>query len=305
VGLYGDGKKEFNKHITIAIDKSLHKVTPGSPAWGHFSRAAVFVADESHLCPASTLAEICLGLMKDAPYRFFFSGTQTRNDGQELLLNAITGPIVFRMSVKEGVDQGYLSRPRFTMFEISSDSKKFSDDANKETRTHLYYNQKVVRAAADLANKAVGLLGRPTVILIEELEQFAYLEPLLKYEAKFAHGGVTKENRDVLPPAYHKSNPTELVDRFNAGEFPILVGTSCISLGTDLTAVGCLVYLQGKSSEIKIKQAVGRGTRLHSGKIDCLVFDFDVVNVKSTHRHAKVRRAIYNDIYGPVQTIKL
>jgi len=104
VGKYGDGKKEFKKLFTVAIDDSLSRVEPDSDAWKALSEASVFIADESHLCPAKTLAKVCFGLMADAPYRYFFSGTQIRNDGLDLLLDAITGEIVHRMTVREGVD---------------------------------------------------------------------------------------------------------------------------------------------------------------------------------------------------------
>jgi hypothetical protein len=67
---------------------------PGTPAWEKLSKAQVFIADESHMTPAKTLQEVCFGLLKHAPYRFFFSATQMRGDGLGLLLEGIVGKIV-------------------------------------------------------------------------------------------------------------------------------------------------------------------------------------------------------------------
>jgi superfamily II DNA or RNA helicase len=304
VGLYGDGRKDFKKLITIAIDDSLALVEPGSEAWNAFSSAQVFIADESHLTPANTLQRVCLELMANAPYRFFFSGTQLRNDGLDLVLEGIVGQIVHTMTVKEGVDQGYLSRPRFTMVRVPSDTDYESQDANKMTRKHLYYNRNVLAKAADIANKAVLLLKRPTLILVEEVEQFTAILPLLKVKAGFAHGPLTKENRGKVPPAFHESDPAALVEDFDAGNLPILVGTSCISTGTDIKSAAMIVRIKGKTSEIAVRQDTGRGTRLFDGKTDCHIVDFDVFDVDLLHRHADVRRTIYNDIYGPVQEMK-
>jgi superfamily II DNA or RNA helicase len=304
VGLYGDGRKDFKKLVTIAIDDSLAKVAPGSEAWEAFRSAQVFVADESHLTPANTLQQVCLELMANAPYRFFLSGTQLRNDGLDLVLEGIIGSIVHSMSVKEGVDQGYLTRPRFTMVTVSSDRDFDSDDANKMTRVHLYYNSNVLAKAAAIANKAVALLRRPTLILVEEVEQFAAIYPLLNAKAGFAHGPLTKDNRDKVPAAFHESDPEKLVEEFDAGRLPILVGTSCISTGTDIKCAQMIIRIKGKTSEIAVRQDTGRGTRLFEGKTDCHIVDFDVADIDLLHRHADVRRQIYNDIYGPVQEMK-
>lgn len=315
VGLYGDGKKEFKKLFTVAIDDSLSKLEKGSPAYDELSTCQVFIADESHLCPAATLAKVCLGLASRAPYRFFFSGTQMRNDGLDLLLTGITGPIVYRMTVEDGVGASYLARPVFRMVNVRSESGYSSRDANKMTQHHLLYNDRVLQTAAEVANRCVDVLKRPVLILVKELEQFGRLLPYFRHPCKFAHGGVTKENAKYVPAEYHESDPDALVAEFNAGRVPILVGTSCISTGTDVRSVGAIVYLMGGKSEIQIKQAVGRGTRggVKAGvpnpwtgfsKLDCLFIDFDVENVELMHKHADERRAIYRDICGNVEEVR-
>lgn len=297
VGAYFDGKKQYNRLFTIGIPQSLSKLSPQDPAWQQLSKAQVFITDESHLVAANTLAKVSLELMKSVPYRFFFSGTQMRNDGKDLLLSAITGPIVQRMTVQEGVEAGYLARPVFRMIKCRTPDTRESQDANLNTRRHLYYNPMVNQIAGDLANKCVDLMKRKVLILVEEMEQLTHLLPHLHYKTYFAHGGVTKANRDKVPAAYHESDPMDLVKRFDAGEFPILVGTSCISIGTDIKSVGAIIYLQGGTSEIQIRQAIGRGTRLQGDKRDCFFFDVDVENSYTAHRHAAIRKEIYQDVY--------
>lgn len=305
VGQYFDGKKEAKKHFVVAVDDSLAKVQEGSSDWNLLSQAQVFIADESHLCPAKSLARVCFGLLANAPYRFFFSGTQMRNDGLDLLLQAITGPIVFRMTVQEGVEQGYLAKPMFRVVRVRSGSHFDSYDANEMTRAHLYYNSEVNVKAAEIANLMVEAMDRPTVILVKELEQFVHLLPHLRHQVKFAHGGVTAENRDRLPKEYWDSDPDRFVDEFNRGDFPILVGTSCITTGTDIQVVKAIVYVQGGKSEIQVKQAVGRGTRRPEGKDDCFFIDFDISNVDVLHRHAEIRKEIYQEIYPDYEELSL
>jgi len=306
VGMYGDGKKEFRKQFTIAIGASLTRAEEGSPAWNALSTAKVFIADESHQTPAVTLAKVCFGLLANAPYRFFFSGTQLRGDGLDLVLGAITGPIVYTMSVQDGVDQGFLAKPMFRMVWMKSTVDCASDDVNELTRAHIYYNDDINRYAAMFANKAVAVMGRPTLILIDELEQFSRLQPHLGYGVRFAHGGVTASNKQYVPEKYHESDPSQLVQEFNDGKFPILVGTSCIATGTDIKVAAAIIYLRGGKSEIEVRQgAVGRGTRLVPGKQDCVVIDFGIENVEPLKRHAEARRAIYKSVYPSYTEIRL
>lgn len=311
VGFVGDGKKQYGKLITVAIGASLTRLEPGSEGWNQLSKAQVFCADESHLCPAATLTKVCFGLVAAAPYRFFFSGTQLRNDGLGLLLDAITGPIVYRMTVQEGVDQGFLAKPVFRMIWVQSDVRDArgglydSGDANDLTRAHVYYSASVNARAAELINKSVSLQGRPTLVLIDELEQFSHLLPHLRYEARLAHGGVTKENAKLVPEAHHKSDPKALVAAFNRGEFPVLVGTSCIMTGTDIQAVQTMIYLRQGKSEVEVKQSVGRCTRRVPGKEDCIVIDFGVSNVELLEKHANARRKIYDEIYPSYQEMRI
>lgn len=303
VGFFGDGRKDLKKLITVAISASLTRIEKDTPAWNAFAKTQVFIADESHMCPAQTLAKVCFGLLADAPYRFFFSATQLRNDGLDLLLDSITGPIVYRMTVKEGIDKGFLAKIFTTVVDVKSDDALDSPDVLKMTRKHLYYNIKVNRIAGQLATKFASS-GKRVLILIEELKQFADLLPhIMIHDIGFAHGG---DPHGVVPDPHRQSDPPALVATFNEGKLPILVGTSCVGIGTDIKANSVTIYLRGGKSEIEVMQAaIGRSTRLHPpvGKTSCQIIDFDVVNVESLHRHTKVRKKFY-DLVGPVQEWK-
>lgn len=301
VGLYGDGKKDTKKLITIGIAQSLTKVEEGSDAWNMFKQASVVIVDESHLVAAATLAKVCLGVLKDAPYRFFFSATQIRNDGSGLFLDAITGPIVYKLSVKECIEQGYLARLNFTMVQIDSQSSFQSRDSIAMTREHLYNNPEVNKTAASLANKFASR-GDQVLILIDEMSQFNNIWGALRYQFGFAHGG--GGSGSSLPEAYSKSDPEALVKQFNEGKLPILIGTSCVSIGTDIKSNKVTIYLKGGRSEIEVMQgAVGRSTRKHElvGKDSCEVIDFEVSNIETLQRHSDARREIYESV-APVST---
>lgn len=304
VGFVGDGKKEYNKQFVVAISASLTKLTEDSVGYEALSKTQCLICDESHLTAAETLDKVCNNLFSNTPYRFFFSGTQLRNDGKDMLLEGITSSIVYSMTVREGVDRGFLAKPIFSVVEVVSDSDFQHSDVNEITRKHLFYNTNVNKAAADIANKSVKLLGKKVLILIEEISQFEHILPYLEFKTALAHGGVTAANKDKVPKEFHKSDPKALVQALNEGDLDILVGTSCVAIGTDFRSVGHIIYLMGGKSEVKIRQAIGRGTRLVPGKNSCLFTDFDVVNEESCHRHAQTRQALYSEVYAPPKVIK-
>jgi superfamily II DNA or RNA helicase len=312
VGMYGDGKKKSDKLITVGIAASLTKVEPGSDAWKDLSKARIFIADESHLCPADTLASVCHGLCADAPYRFFFSGTQLRADGAGLLLDAITGPIVYRLTVREGVDQEYLSKPNFFMHRVPSTSTFNGREHLTMMNAHFWHNPRLAEYAAGLANKSVELLNHQVLILVEHVDQLQFLLPHFRHEIGFAHGGLNKDNRGEVDPRFHESDPDALVERFNKRALPILVGTSCISTGTDIQTAKTVINLQGGQSEVKIRQAIGRGTRRVEGKTEFNYHDFfvqlpdcchDEQGLSSIERHSLARRDIFDSVYGPTKWI--
>ncbi len=301
VGRYYGGKKDSRKLVTIAIHASLARIEPGSDDWIAFSNSKVFVADESHLCPADTLYKVCTGLLANAPYRFFLSGTQMRGDGADLLLRGITGPILKKMTVVDGVEQGWLAKPSFRILQVQSQDGYTSSDPMKLTQRHLLYNPIAIEKAAGIANAAVKHMNHQVLILIDEVKQFRYLSPFLRHQAKFAHGPLNEDNKGDVPKEHWDVDNTQLVKDFNDRKFPILVGTSAISLGTDVKSVQTLIYFMGGKSEVQIRQAVGRGTRKVPGKEECVVIDFDVVNVDLLHRHAQERIRIYGDIYPELE----
>jgi superfamily II DNA or RNA helicase len=296
IGRFFDGKKESKKLIVVGIGPSLTKVESGDH-WDNFQKTQVFISDEAHTLPATIFEYVCMKLVAGAPYRFFLTATALRNDGLDLILKGIIGREVYSMDLQTGIKQGFLAKPAVHMFQVESHGAYSSKDANKMTRQHLFLNPKVNKIAATLANKAVEH-GKSVLILIEEFEQFNRLFPLLHHKVCFAHGLVKKER--VLPQ-FIESDTSKLVDQFNDGEFDIMVGTSAVATGTDFKRNQVTINLTGGKSEIQLRQgAIGRSTRLmpEVNKTSCLIFDFDIIDIPTLHRHAEARRRIYEREIG-------
>jgi superfamily II DNA or RNA helicase len=303
VGQYFGGKKH-NKFFTVAVSKSLMNLGPNDKDVELLKEKKVLIGDESHLLPAACLQKVVLDLLGSVPYRAFLSATQLRSDGLQLLLRGITGPIQLKMSVAEGIDQGFLSPLKFFQYRITSNSNFSCDDVIKTNRVHLHQNDNVYRHAAGLINKAVLEKNRRVLVLVDTVDQYGRLiNGGMTADSRFAHGPLSSDNRDTVPESQWKLKPVDLVREFDLGKFPVLVGTGAISIGTDIRSADFLINLVGLSSEVETRQGIGRGTRLFLGKKDTIVIDYDVKNNSVTHRHAQRRREIYNEIYGECKVL--
>ena len=292
--MYGGGKKELGKLFTVCVAASVMKVEEGTPAWDHFSKNPVLLFDESHTTPAATFESLCLGVGKDSIYRFFLSATQLRTDGSELLLRGIIGPVVYRKPFQEMVDEKFIKQPIFKTFIVEGPTHNYQDP-KRELQHHHLYNHNVLKNSAEIATKAVNMANRQTLILIDEFKQFAMLLNHLKdVPFEFCHGGATKDNKKVIPEEYWKSDTEGAIERFNKGETKLLIGTSAVITGVDFQPVGCLIYLMGGKSEIKLRQSLGRGTRIVEGlPLDFWFVDFYSKDSTMMKNQYNARKALY------------
>jgi superfamily II DNA or RNA helicase len=302
VGALGDGKKRLGKKFIVAISKSLTNLKPGTKEHDEIASAQVLLADEAHTLPASTLEEVCHGVLKDTPYRLFFTGTHVRNDGTQKLLEAITGPVVKTLSTKEAIENGYVCDHEFRIVKVKSTTPLFQGrDALEMKRKHFLHNKNIAELASKIALSAYQAKKEQTLILIDEVKQIDLIMPF------FDNKGLT------IATAIGNNDPGEAVDAFNTGRAQVLIGTSCISTGTNIFPVHHMINWQGGSSEIKTKQgAVGRSVRklkgskyekFHVPKEKSIIWDFDVIGIDDMERHLATRIDFYADSGTPIRRL--
>jgi ATP-dependent helicase IRC3 len=73
----------------------------------------------------------------------------------------------------------------------------------------------------------------------------------------------------------------QILAGFSAGEIRLIANCGILTEGYDAPAVDCLVLARPTRSRVLYAQMIGRGTRRHAGKADCLVLDV----VGNTERH--------------------
>lgn len=300
VGKYGSGKTEIGKLFTVCTGQALVRIEKGSEEFEFFSKSEMLIWDESHTTPAETFEQVCMSLVVNTPLRFFVSATQLRTDGSQLKLRGITGPIVYSKEFTDLVNEGFLARPSFKIIHVPTNGFSGYSDINKEEAQNLFLSPHVNKVAAELAHKMISLQNKPTLILIDNFQQFMHLRNYITVPFEFVHGGASnRENkdgvqlRDFLPQEYWNPDVEGAIERFNNGQTKLLIGTSAIGTGVDLRPTECIIYLQGGLSEVKVRQAIGRGTRVTDKKNTVTIIDFNVSGSNSLERHCAARREIY------------
>jgi superfamily II DNA or RNA helicase len=304
VGLFGDGKKQSDKLFVIGIGASLSKVDNKNEHFENLAKTQVLLVDEAHIISTKSLSTICLNLCKSAPYRMFLSGTMTRNDGSSLLLKGITGPNVYEISSQELIKEGFIAKPTFYIVKIDSpsnfDSKKTSDSI-KMMREHMLFNENVYKNVKNIIKEKIKV--GPILILLDEVEQFNTLLPYLSgFETRFAHSAVGVKAK-CLPEKYRKSDPSDLIKEYNKGLFPILVGTDCIGIGSNIMVAKTLILIKAGRSEITFVQSVGRGLRATPDKKEVDIYDFLVENIPMMKFHSETRQTFYKEINDDIRII--
>ena len=314
IGAFGNGRKSLGKRFTICIGDSLTNVKPGTEEWDFFSNLDALFVDESHTWGAETLETICFGVLENIPYRFFFSGTQTRGDGTEKLLQSIIGETVCTLTTKQAIEGGYICPHEYRIVSIESSNPNYNtDDVLDMKRVHFLKNRNICAFIAKLANAEATVNRRQTLVLVEELEQIAMLLPLMKVPTAIAHS--EKKADRLLSLGFGKVNPNESVELFNQGKAMTLIGTSCISTGTNIYPTHNTANWQGGISEIKTKQgAIGRSVRLGeqnpwaaqcTPKTNSVIWDFDVYDCFIMSKHLRERLPYYKESGTEIKYIKL
>lgn len=81
------------------------------------------------------------------------------------------------------------------------------------------------------------------------------------YDARFVTGDTPRKIRG------------DRLDAFRCGEFPVLLNCGVFTEGTDIPNIDCVVLARPTRSRNLLVQMVGRGMRLHPGKVDCHIID--------------------------------
>lgn len=224
------------------------------------------VVDECHHAPARSYRRILDGLGAGAGdgSALLVGVTATPDRGDAASLESIFTEQVFSYDLVWGIRQGYLSdlvgmrvRLELDLSDVGVRGGDYDDESLGRAMERAGAPFHIVEAWCEHAASRRTVVFVPTIRVAEETAE--------AFRARGIAAGTVSDG--------DKGSRKATLDAFSAGELQVLVNCAVLTEGYDEPRVDCIVLARPTRSKALYMQCVGRGTRRHPEKNDCLVLD--------------------------------
>ena len=266
IGMVGGGKKEMDRRVTVFTVDSI-EYSNGD--------AALFIYDECHTAAGPSYIE---KIMKLYPYsrRYGFSATpKGRGDGADDILEALFGPLIFKMTYDDGVKNGLVSKIKVRWLQCHKAPTKALNYTLKvyKDRYCIWENEYRNRLIADDIHKNYDKNTKILVLVATVAHAFALRKYLPEFEVNYAtlppdtlsdliRKGLVDSNYKPLK----KKDRDDLFQDFLSGKVSRVISTDVWNTGIDVPDLAVVYNVSGRVSKILNTQGAGRASRLFSGK---------------------------------------
>lgn len=272
VGIVNGGEKDWWKPCVVATVQSaaVEKQLERAPKFD------TVIVDECHRSHAPQYKKVLDRLLKPGGLLLGVTATPNRTD-KKGLIPAVYERVVFEIGMQELIDKGYLSKVVGKEIRLPIDFSKIRQqvgtDGIKDYRADEV--QKAFEESDWLERITVGwqevAADRRTIIFVppgvvdgrgcgmaHSLAEFMRLRGI---NAAAVDGTTAQKEQD------------RVIAEFTSGQIQVLVNVNIFTEGLDIPPIDCVLFARPTTSSIIYSQAIGRGTRLHPGKENCLVID--------------------------------
>lgn len=232
------------------------------------------VIDEAHHSAAKSYRDLMHALRcdePDGPLLLGVTATPDRGDGKGL--DDLFDEITFSYDIRWGIAQQWLSDLRGKRVQLAADFgslKVTAGDYNQGQAGAMLEDagapDAIVRAWLKLAPGRRTLVFTPTVALAQMVAD------------EFASAGVRAGCVSGATPIEVRRG---ILAAYSTGALDVVVNCMVLTEGYDEPRTDCIIVARPTKSRALYTQMVGRGTRVHPEKMDCLVID--VVGVTDVH----------------------
>lgn len=279
-----------------------------------FQQFHTVVADEAHLCKATTLKSILTKTFKHAYNRFGVSGTFPSEDTLEILaIQSVLGPIITEISANDLVKSGTIT-PMEIKSVILNHNEKEINDRLKYVRKHgagadaFRYEKEFIQQSEkrlEFIKKIVDKCDKNTLLLFHTIEYGKKIFDKLKQELPdkefyYIDGEVSGKKREIIKKEMEKS-----VDKVSIS----ISSFGTMSTGVSIKNLHYLIMADSFKSEQIVIQSIGRLLRLFEGKEKAVIFDLvDVFSEEMNnilYGHYIERKKFYHKHKYPLKEMKI
>lgn len=285
IGVVKADRDEHEHAVVVASIQTLAR----QPRRARFTKNfQLIVVDEAHHSEATTYREVLEdfgGFTEGGPFVLGVTATPERADGKSL--GATWQEIVYRMMILDGIVQGYLCDLQALQVKIAADFNGL------HTRHGDYITEEVEELLID---------GGAPEHIAQALKQYAPDRKAIVFTPtiEVAHLCAAAINRVGIPAVAVDGTQDievrrEYLKKFSNGTYRVVTNCAVLLEGYDEPSVDCIVCAAPTKSRVKYVQTIGRGTRKHPGKDNCLVLDV----VGATDRYDLMQMAtLFEDVAG-------
>jgi len=322
VGRIGDGYEEYNHDIIVATVQTLHsRIDHPEMQVSVFNRIGYVLFDECHHIkqggyePRNTYFTVADRFV-NAYYRVGFTATPGATGKlQRVLLEAVTGPMLYSISIEKLTEQQILTkakaqmvvveRPKTpTLREIMASRYNITDsrgDLEETCRQMGIPIPHIPDFRQQLNDKVINSPGFRRLIKTIAEQQAAQGKRVLVVVSRVEKGvevftdGGECSIADAAGLSGKTKDREEILQRFKDGQIAILVST-VVKEGVDIPIADVVIMAAADVMDpIPVLQRVGRVLTGHKGKEQALIIDFFIKDKGTLARHSKKRMELYID----------
>jgi len=276
VGLVGDGSKIIER-ITVSTMEGVPNLRKHE--WD------LLLFDEVHRAGGPAIANNLAEVFCNTKSVGFSASPVGRSDGADLVVEALFGPVLYKVGYQEGVDRGAVASINVKMYKIETGSPVNAKNPTVRNRHGLWRNRDRNELIARIASEFPAEDQR--LIMVGTAEHALYIRNLLpEYTIIFSN----LTNKNVLKRIYqgefdmipgvdkngkmHDSYRAKMQNDFESGKLTHAIATGVWNTGVDFTKLKWLIRGDGMASTIQAIQTPGRLSRTSEGKTVGTLIDF-------------------------------
>lgn len=261
IGLVQAGRNDVHAPIVMASVQTLARTRRRLQLPREYTTVVV---DEAHHATAPSYVDT-LTHVADSPLVVGFTATPERSDKKSDLRNVFE-ELAYARSLEEMIREGWLC-------DLRAERVTIADlDLAKVKKSRGDYQA----AALGAAMQAAGAVDHAVAAWDQHAPDrkgiafFPTVELSREAAALFTAAGLPAGHVDGTTP---RDERRATLAALTTGKVQIICNVGVLTEGYDEPSIECVMVAAPTRSRIRYAQMVGRGTRLHPGKTDCLILD--------------------------------
>lgn len=262
----GDSKKHTDKLNKAEVRRRVQE-------------AQLFIFDECQYAASETLQFIHRASVA-ARHRFLLSGTPWRDTGDDILIEAVSGPRICDISATKLIKQGYLVPPDIHFLDVPV-MRNVGKTYHEVYKAYVVENEDRNNLIFKAAKKLVEA-GKKVLILVVRVKHGELLYEKLSedFSVNFLDGAKSSKVRMAA------------IQDMKDGKTDILIASKIFDQGIDIPELDALILAGSGKSSGRALQRIGRAIRKYKGKKKAIVVEF-FDNCKYLRDHSEARIKVY------------